>query len=112
MEELTAIDALAALAHPTRLRAFRALVGAGPGGIAAGDLARLAAAPASTLSSHLARLEHAGLVHARRASRNVFYAVRIDRVRALLDWLVEDCCGGHPDLCGVPRSLCLEGEIA
>ena len=100
MEESNAAEALAALAHPTRLRAFRALVVAGPNGVAAGDLAAAAGVPASTLSSHLARLEHAGLVHSRRVSRHIFYAVQIEPVRALLGWLIEDCCAGRPELCG------------
>ncbi|QMW24170.1 ArsR/SmtB family transcription factor [Sandaracinobacteroides saxicola] len=102
------IDALSALAHETRLTVFRALVQAGPNGLPAGDLATLAATPASTLSSHLARLESAGLVHGRRASRHIFYAVRYDAVRALLTFLVEDCCAGNPQLCGTlsPASPC------
>lgn len=57
-------------------------------------------APASTLSSHLTKLEYAGLVRSRRASRNIFSAVQIDAVRAFLAYLVEDCCGGGPELCG------------
>jgi DNA-binding transcriptional ArsR family regulator len=100
MEETKAIEALAALAQATRLRAFRALVEAGPNGIASGKLAELTATPASTLSSHLGRLEHAGLVRSRRSSRNIFYAVEIDAVRRLLGYLAQDCCGGRPELCG------------
>lgn len=100
MEEWKIIDALAALAQPTRLRAFRALVEAGPAGLPAGALAERTSVPASTLSSHLSRLEHAGLVSSRRVSRNIFYTVQIDATRALLAYLVDDCCGGRPELCG------------
>jgi ArsR family transcriptional regulator len=100
MEESNIIDALAALAQPTRLRAFRALVEAGPSGLPAGALAERTGVPASTLSSHLGRLEHAGLVSSRRVSRNIFYAVQIDATRALLAYLVDDCCGSRPELCG------------
>ena len=100
MEETKAIEALAALAQATRLRVFRALVEAGPNGVASGALAEMTGTPASTLSSHLGRLEHAGLVRSRRVSRNIFYAVEIESVRRLLGYLAEDCCGGRPEMCG------------
>ncbi len=100
MDESNIVDALGALAQATRLRAFRALVEAGPDGLSAGNLADRTGVPASTLSSHLGRLENAGLVSSRRASRHIFYAVRIDATRALLAYLVDDCCGGRPELCG------------
>lgn len=100
METKDLIDALAALAHPTRLQAFRLLVAAEPQGVAAGTLAALLAVPPSTLSVHLARLEDAGLVSGRRASRNIFYSAGIDRVRRLTAFLLDECCGGRPDLCG------------
>lgn len=113
MEESKAVESLAALAHPTRLAVFRALVTAGPGGLAAGDLARTAEVPASTLSSHLARLEHAGLVSARRQSRHIFYAAQFEAARLLIAFLMEDCCAGHPQICA-PRIACTatEGSLA
>lgn len=100
MEESNAVDALHALAHATRLKAFRALVVAGPGGLAAAAIAEATGVPASTLSAHLSRLEHAGLVHSQRRSRQIFYSVQIEPVRRLLGYLIEDCCQGRPELCG------------
>jgi len=112
MEESNVVDALGALAQVTRLRAFRALVEAAPNGLSAGALTERTGVPASTLSSHLSRLENAGLVSSRRASRNIFYAVQIDATRALLAYLVDDCCGGRPELCGdlaqARASACVE----
>jgi DNA-binding transcriptional ArsR family regulator len=105
MEEPKALSALAALAHPTRLAVFRALVIAGPGGLPAGDLARASDVPASTLSSHLAKLEHSGLVSARRQSRHIFYAAQFETARRLIAFLMEDCCAGHPEICA-PRVDC------
>lgn len=99
MESLTAIDALSALAQPTRLAAFRALVAAEPGGLAAGDLARALDVPANTLSAHLAILAQAGLVGSDRAGRSVIYRARTATVRDLTLFLLRDCCGGRPDLC-------------
>lgn len=51
------------------------------------------------MSFHLARLAAAGLVCARRDSRSIIYAARFDRMRALLGFLTEECCRGHPELC-------------
>ena len=106
MEESNIIERLAALAQPTRLRAFRALVEAGEDGLSSGALAALSATPWSTLSSHLGRLEAAGLVRSRRVSRNIIYVVEIEGMRELLTYLAQNCCGGRPDLCGdlVPTS--------
>lgn len=69
-------------------------------GLLAGELATITGVPASTLSSHLTRLEHSGLISSRRASRNIIYAVQIEAVRQLLAYLIEDCCQGQPELCG------------
>ncbi len=113
MEETNIIDRLAALAQPTRLRAFRALVDAGRDGLTSGALAEMSATPWSTLSSHLGRLEAAGLVRSRRSSRNVIYTVEIEAMRELLSYLAHDCCGGQPELCGdllgVPQPTQLAG---
>jgi len=100
MEEQTAIDALSALAHPTRLRTFRMLVKEGPNGLTAGDIANQVMVPPSTLSTHLALLQRAGLLSARRLDRRIFYAADIEGTRRLLSFLTEDCCQGRPEICG------------
>ena len=92
METNDAISALAALAHESRLAVFRLLVEAGPDGRAAGDIgARLGVAPA-TLSFHLTRLAHAGLVGSRRDGRSIIYAARFDAIDALMGYLLANCC--------------------
>jgi ArsR family transcriptional regulator, arsenate/arsenite/antimonite-responsive transcriptional repressor len=53
MESEGAILALAALAQPTRLEAFRLLVKHQPVGTAAGDVAKSLAVPQNTMSAHL-----------------------------------------------------------
>ncbi len=90
----------AALAQPTRLAAFRLIVRHAPAGLPAGDIAQRLDVPPNTLSTHLATLARAGLVSAERHSRQVLYRPRIDRVRELASYLVSDCCGGRPELCG------------
>ena len=97
-----ALQALAALSHATRLEVFRLLVRQGAIGLPAGQIAeRLEVAP-STLSPHLAQLERAGLATSWRDERRIFYAVNVEGMRALLTFLTEDCCGGHPEICGYP----------
>src|SRR5436305_6801631 len=92
IDEATAVQALAALAQAQRLRAFRALVVAGPEGMTPGMLAtRLAVAP-SALSFHLKELAHAGLVSAEARGRNLIYRASFDHMNALLAYLTEHCC--------------------
>jgi len=100
MEESKTVEALQALGHATRLQAFRALVVAGPNGLPAGALGDITGVPSSTLSSHLARLEHSGLVHSQRRSRQIIYAVEGATLSGLIAFLMKDCCGGRPEFCG------------
>lgn len=94
-----ALDALSALAQPTRLQAFRLLVAAEPEGLAAGALARALTAPQNTVSAHLGILTHAGLARGVRRGRLIIYRADLDRLRAMVLFLVKDCCGSRPDLC-------------
>ncbi|MGH7117930.1 MAG: ArsR/SmtB family transcription factor [Acetobacteraceae bacterium] len=100
MKEKQALSCLAALAHETRLAVFRLLVRQGPSGMPAGEIAQRLAVPPPTLSFHLKELERAGLLRATRRHRKILYATDFAGTRALLDFLMRDCCQGHPDLCG------------
>jgi DNA-binding transcriptional ArsR family regulator len=100
MDNLDAIAALSALAQPTRLETFRALVKREPDGVPAGELARLIAIPQNTMSAHLAILSRAGLVRGERQSRSIIYRADLDRLREVVTYLVKDCCEGRSDLCG------------
>ena len=104
MESKDALSALAALAQETRLAIFRRLVKAGPAGEPAGAIGEALHIPAPTLSFHLKELEHAGLIGQHRESRNVIYAAQYGGMRALLDFLMQDCCGGHPEICASVES--------
>lgn len=96
MDTHQAVRSLGALAQETRLQVFRALVQAGPAGLAAGKLAELGQVSPSALSFHLKELAHAGLVEARHEGRFVIYSARIDAMNELLGFLTENCCGGNP----------------
>jgi ArsR family transcriptional regulator len=66
----------------------------------AGEIAlRLSVAP-PTLSFHLKELERADLIFATRHHRHILYATDYDGMRALIDFIMRDCCQGHPELCG------------
>lgn len=99
MESEFTILALAALAQPTRLDAFRLLVKSEPGGLAAGDIANSLAVPQNTMSSHLSILTRAGLVTAKRSGRSIVYRVDLTHFQNVVLYLLKDCCGGNPDIC-------------
>ena len=94
-----AIAALGALAQETRLAIFRLLVQRGPEGLAAGQVAEKLSLPASSLSFHLAQLNHAGLVLQQRRSRSLIYSVNFNAMDALMAFLTENCCAGASTLC-------------
>jgi len=100
MKDDQAVAALTALAHGDRLATYRLLVGAGPSGMASGAIARALAIAPTRMSFHLSALERSGLLRSWRDGRRVLYAVDLERMRRLLVFLTEDCCGGNPTVCG------------
>ena len=99
MDATKTIVALAALAQATRLDAFRLLVRHEPGGLSAGAVAHALGVPQNTMSAHLAILSRAGLVQSHRHSRSIIYRVDLDRLRALMMFLITDCCANSAELC-------------
>ena len=99
MDRSIAIDAFAALAQSTRLDVFRLLVKAGSEGMLAGEIGEALDVKQNTMSANLAVLVRSGLVRNDREGRNIRYFADLDGIRALLGFLMEDCCGGRPDLC-------------
>lgn len=94
-----AVGALSALAHEGRLSIFRLLVKAGPPGVAAGEIARTLGVLPNSLSANLNVLSHAGLIVSRRDGRSIIYSAQYGAMSALLGFLMEDCCGGAPEIC-------------
>ena len=99
MDSERALEALAALGQATRLDVYRLLVRVGPDGLPAGEIARRLGTRQNTLSTHLAILGRSGLVEGRRDGRTIRFAARLETMRALVAFLVEDCCGGRPEQC-------------
>ena len=89
------VDALAALAHETRLKVFRLLVEAGPPGLAAGAIGEALDLPPATLSFHLAHLARTGLARGRQEGRFVIYSADFQNMNQLVGYLTENCCGGR-----------------
>jgi ArsR family transcriptional regulator, arsenate/arsenite/antimonite-responsive transcriptional repressor len=102
MNEDQVVKALAALAHPVRLKVFRALVVSGPQGLTPGVMQEGLGIPATTLSFHLKELASAGLVTQERASRNLVYRAAYDQMNGVLGYLTENCCAGAA--CAIPSS--------
>lgn len=100
MEERQALMSFAALSQETRLAVVRALVVAGPEGMAAGAIAGALKVSPSNISFHLKELERAGLIHQRRASRSIVYRADYDALSGLVRFLMHDCCAGHPQVMG------------
>ena len=99
MESNQAIDVFTALSQATRLDAFKLIITREPQGMPAGEVARLMDVPQNTMSSHLAILTRAGLIEAARQGRSIVYRAVLERVREIANFLVQDCCGGRPELC-------------
>lgn len=95
----SALPALAALAHPTRLEAFRLLIRHEPEGLSTGELVDASGLTQSTFSTHLAVLAKAGLVKSEKQGRQQIQRADIDTLRDLMLFLAKDCCQGRAELC-------------
>ena len=93
-------EQLSALGHPVRLAILRLIVQSGGDGTAAGEIQSHVDMPASTLSHHLKRLVDAGLVGSRNEGTFHYYSAEYAALRALTDYLWQDCCNrGKPGCC-------------
>ncbi|SDU02083.1 helix-turn-helix transcriptional regulator [Stappia sp. ES.058] len=99
MDIIQSLEALAALGQKTRLEVFRLLVKAGADGMHAGEIAEALNVRQNTMSANLAVLLRAGLIRNEREGRTIRYFADMEGVRGLLGFLMEDCCGGNPEMC-------------
>lgn len=107
MDDRQALASFAALSQETRLQIVRMLVVAGPGGMSAGALAEKVGVSPSNISFHLKELDHAGLIGQQRESRSIIYTASYDALGGLVRFLMDDCCGGHPDICAPAPACCV-----
>ncbi len=99
MDKNAAITAFAALSQPTRLDVFRLLIQAGSTGMLSGQIGDALNVRQNTMSANLAILLQAGLIRNERQGRTIRYFADMDGLQGLLAFLLEDCCGGRPELC-------------
>lgn len=99
MNNKEALASLAALAQQTRLDVFRLLVKAGEAGMLAGEIGESLGVRQNTMSANLTVLHNANMVRNERQGRSIRYFVNTESMRGLLGFLLEDCCGGRPELC-------------
>jgi len=99
MEQNHALSAFSALSQQTRLEVFRLLVKAGSEGMLAGQISEKLKVRQNTMSANLTILLNSGLVHNKRNGRTIRYFADFHAIRSLLAFLMEDCCGAHPELC-------------
>lgn len=93
-----ALALLSALAHPTRLEAFRLLIRHEPDGLSTGELVEASGLSQSTFSTHLAVMVKAGLVIAEKRGRQQIQRANLDSLRGVMVYLAKDCCQGRAEL--------------
>jgi len=92
-EEVTRFaDMFAALGTEPRLRIVRLLLTAHPDGLVVGDIQAETGVAGSTLSHHLEKLRHEGLVTVAREKAFLRYRANVEALERLLGFLYAECC--------------------
>ncbi|WP_443747299.1 ArsR/SmtB family transcription factor [Asticcacaulis solisilvae] len=99
MDKNDALTCFDALSQETRLDVVRLLIRSAPEGLPAGEIGERLGIRQNTMSSHLKVLAQARLITAVREGRIIRYHADFSAVRGLIVFLMEDCCGGNPELC-------------
>ncbi len=89
-------EACAALGNEARLRIVRLLLAADPQGLVVGDVQGELGMPGSTLSHHLEKLKHEGLVRVRRERQFLWYTANTEVLREIVGFLYAECCTRIP----------------
>ena len=100
MEHAAALLTLESLSSGIRLDIFRLLVRQGPEGLVAGEIATALELAPSNLSFHLKALTQSGLLSVEQEGRYQRYRANMPLMLDLIAYLTEECCAGHPELCG------------
>lgn len=85
-------DMLAAMGTEPRLRIIRLLLSAHPEGLVVGEIQTELGISPSTLSHHLEKLKHEGLVKVQRESTYLRYTASVETLQQLLSFLYSECC--------------------
>lgn len=92
-------DMFNALGAESRLRVLRLLLSAHPEGLVVGEIQRDLGISPSTLSHHLERLRHEGLVTVKRESTFLRYTASTSALQELLTFLFSECCSRSGAVC-------------
>jgi len=85
-------DMFSAMGTEARLRIMQLLLSAHPQGLVVGELQQELDIPPSTLSHHLDKLRHEGLVQFERESTFSRYTATTEALREVLQFLYAECC--------------------
>lgn len=91
---------LSTLGHPQRLALFRLLMRRYPDRVPATELALALGLKPNTLSTYVNALKQAGLITQERVGTSLRYSIDINAARQTIDYLLQDCCRGRPEICG------------
>jgi len=83
---------LTAMGTEPRLRIMRLLLSAHPEGLVVGEIQSELEISASTLSHHLEKLKHEGLVKVTREGTFLRYVANAEALGELLSFLYAECC--------------------
>ena len=104
MNKAMATKVFESLSSGIRHDVWRLLVKAGLEGRVAGELSSSLDIAPNTLSFHLKAMLHAGLLSVEQEGRFLRYRANIPLMLALIGYLTEECCAGHPEACGMMRA--------
>lgn len=85
-------DMLTAMGTEPRLRIMRLLLSAHPDGLVVGEIQSELEISASTLSHHLEKLKHEGLVNVSREGTFLRCRANAEGLEELLSFLYAECC--------------------
>src|ERR1700746_169682 len=85
-------DMFSAMGTEPRLRIMQLLLSAHPDGLVVTEIQEELEIPNSTLSHHLDKLKHEGLVQVRRESTFLRYTADTEALQQLLQFLYAECC--------------------
>ena len=100
MDMTQSLFAFSALSQQTRLETLQLLIRAGNEGMLSGEVGDTLGVRQNTMSTNLNILLRSGLVRTEREGRAIRYFADFHGIRGLLAFLMQDCCGGKPELCG------------
>jgi ArsR family transcriptional regulator, arsenate/arsenite/antimonite-responsive transcriptional repressor len=112
MKKQAALAIFETLSSGIRLDAYRLLMKAGAEGLVAGQISSALGLPPANLSFHLKAMTQSGLITVEQEGRFQRYRADIALMASLVNYLTEECCAGHPELCTPPRGRAASRPIA